>query len=243
MNTNIKNRGTALITGGAKRIGRCIVLKLVELGYTVAIHYNRSSKEAQQLNKTILLQGGRSEIFSCDLLNEKNVKKLISKVIQKFPDLNLLINNASIFDRDSLVNCSVKNFKNHFAIHVQTPFWLSQNFAKICKKGHIINILDTNIVKNETQHFSYLLSKKTLAHLTEMSAVELAPIIRVNAFAPGFILPPVKIQNSNLQRFNKNIPLAKQGNTANITDSLEFLIKNDYLTGQILFNDGGAHLL
>lgn len=119
---------------------------------------------------------------------------------------------------------------------------MTQEFAKVCKKGHVINMIDTNIVKNKTQHLTYLLSKKALLELTKLSAIELAPRIRVNGIAPGLILAPTGKGEGHLLARAKNVPLKKQGSPENIVQSVQFLIENTYLTGQIIFNDGGEHL-
>ena len=125
----------------------------------------------------------------------------------------------------------------------KAPFILSSEFYRICKKGQIINFLDTNIVKNKTSHVAYLLTKKNLADLTKLAAIEFAPDIRVNGIAPGLILPPKKETTEYLDRMAKNIPLKRRGGESYITRSIKFLLENDFLTGQFLFNDGGEHLV
>ena len=129
------------------------------------------------------------------------------------------------------------------AVHVKAPYILTQEFARLCKAGSIINILDTHITENRTAHFDYLLSKKTLAAFTQQAAVSLAPKIRVNAIAPGLILPPVAEKADYLNRLAKKIPLKRKGNIENITHAVQFLAKNNYITGQVLFIDGGEHLI
>ncbi len=238
-----KTLGTALITGGSKRIGQAICLKLSQLGFSIALHYQHSKVDAKKTAQLIKDQDGQCKIFSANLLNEKQVSSLIYKVNQTFPNLNLLINNASIFEKSNLKTATVDSFNKHFAIHLKAPFILTQSFAKICKKGQIINILDTNIVRNGSENFTYLLSKKALADFTKMAALELAPDIRVNAIAPGFILPPTDQTKINLKQRIAKIPLRQQGNIEQIAQTIEFLIKNFYLTGQIIFNDGGEHLI
>ncbi len=225
-------KGTALVTGGAKRIGEGLAFKLAEMGFKIALHCNSSLTAAQDVAKRIQEKKGVCEIFPCDLNDEYAVQTLISTVRKQFPGLNLLMNNASVFEKSDIKTYDLENLKRNFTINLFTPYILTAEFARHCKKGHIINILDTHITKNRTAHFDYLLSKKTLAELTNMSAVALAPDIRVNAIAPGLILPPA----------GKNVPLMRKGNVEDITRAMEFLIKNNYLTGQIIFCDGGEHL-
>jgi len=235
-------KGTALITGSARRVGRAISLHLSSLGYRIALHYNSSKREAQSVADLLKNNGGACEIFDCDLSNEKATTQLIKRVYTRFSDLNILINNASIFEPSDFIHEPLIAFNKHMATNLKAPYILTYEFAKHVKTGNIINILDTSIVKNRTRYFAYLLSKKSLAELTMMSAIELAPKIRVNAVAPGFILPPAK-GKLDLKNKLKNIPLQTQGNVEQISQSIEFLINNPYLTGQIIFNDGGEHLL
>ena len=234
--------GTALVTGASKRIGQAIALMLASAGYKVALHYHYSQKEAQITAGEIKKLGAESELFDCDLANEPGVSKLLSRVYEKFPDLNLLVNSASIFEKSKFDLKDLKLFNDHFAINLKAPFILSCEFYRLCKMGHIINLLDTNIVKNKTSHVAYLLTKKSLADLTKLAAIEFAPHIRVNGIAPGLILPPRGETPQYLDRMAHNIPLRRKGDVSYIAQSVKFLLENDYLTGQFLFNDGGEHL-
>lgn len=236
-------RQCALITGGSKRIGKAISIKLAEMGFDLAIHYNRSRKEARELAQELKNNGTHADIFPCNLNDIAKTKNLIRDVTKSFPRLSVLINNASIFETDDLKKVTPSQFERNFNLHIRAPFLLTQSFASLCKKGQIINILDTNVGQQSTKHFTYLLSKKTLLHLTEMSAAALAPLIRVNGIAPGFILPPEKKSAGHLNRRVKNIPLKRKGSLQNITQTIQFLIENDYLTGQVIYADGGEHLL
>lgn len=235
-------KGTALVTGGAKRIGQGICFKLAELGYKIILHYNESKKEAEKTARVIIQSGGNCRLFRCNLENESKVSKLIKTIYREDTDFNLLINNASIFEKSNFLNETNASFNRHFNINFKTPFILTRDFAKIVKKGHIINILDTSIVQNKTSHVAYLLSKKSLYELTKLSAYQLAPHIRVNGIAPGLILPPKDAEKKYLDRLAHKIPLKEKGNPEQIEQSVEFLIRNTYLTGQIIFNDGGEHL-
>lgn len=243
MTAQQKTRGTALITGGSRRIGRAICLHLYGIGFRIALHYNKSKKEALSLKKQIEEDGGNCQLFNCDLNKEKATQKLISQVVKKCPDLNLLINNASIFKPSNLKSASLDSYNTHMNIHLKAAFILTKEFAIQCKKGHIINMLDRNITKNKTDHFTYLLSKKGILNLTELSAVELAPHIRVNAISPGAILPPEKKTPSYMDKLKPKIPLKITGSTESVTRAIEYLIKNPFITGENLFVDGGEHLL
>lgn len=241
----------ALITGSAKRIGREIAISLAKKGFDIAIHYNNSKKEAQELADQIKKEFKiKAEIFSCDLQKSENAAGLMEQVLEKFSHLNLLINNASIFHESKFLTAPKSEFVDNLNIHFISPLILSRAFAmhvaanKI-KDAQIINMLDKNIVRFDTSYFYYLLSKKNLAELTKMLALELAPQIRVNAIAPGFILNSVNEKKpcaEDVQRIVKKIPLQHKGDAKNICQTVEFLLQNDFLSGEIIFVDGAASL-
>ncbi|MFA5060189.1 MAG: SDR family oxidoreductase [Candidatus Omnitrophota bacterium] len=233
----------ALITGGAKRIGQAISLSLAQLGFDIALHYNRSRKEAENTASQIRKTGVHCEIFKADLENGRETLALIAKVSRRFPKLSLLVNSASIFKKSKLTTDNLKLFNMHFSINFKAPYILSCDFAKICKSGQIINILDTHITTSKTTYPAYLLSKKLLGEFTSLAALQFAPKIRVNAIAPGLILAPAAKDETYLKRLAQNIPLKKRGNPTNITHAIQFLLENGYVSGQTIFIDGGEHLL
>lgn len=237
-----QTRDAVLITGGAKRVGAEIALYLARRGFSIALHYNHSAKDAEGVRRMIEQAGGTCAVFKADLRKESETLKLIPGVLKTFPDLRAVINSASIFTRSSLKEPDLDDLEQNFAIHVKSPYILMSQFAKCVKDGVIINILDTNITKTKISHFNYLLSKKTLASLTGMAAVELAPNIRVNAIAPGLILPPSGKTRAHLDRLARGIPLKRKGSPANISQAVHYLLENDFVTGQTLFVDGGEHL-
>ncbi len=242
MHKNQKNTATVLITGGAKRLGSEIALYLAQQGFSIALHYNHSKGEAESLAQEIRKFSVSCETFAADLTKEKDILSLIPKIQKKMNNLQVVINSASMFDQTTFLNSTSTNLKKNFAIHLEAPLTLTRQFAKLCKAGVIINILDTHISENKTSHFDYLLSKKSLANFTEMAAVQLAPQIRVNAIAPGLILAPLHKPAGYLQRLAQNIPLKRKGSPNDVAKAIHFLIKNDYITGQTIYVDGGEHL-
>ncbi len=236
-------KNAALVTGGAVRIGKTIALHLASLGYDIALHYNTSPEDAKRTASEIITQGVSCKIFRCDFSKEDQVKNLVKSVKKEFPHFNLLINSASIFKKSVLKNLDYALLDQHLTVNLKTPYILSCEFARLCAHGQIINILDTNITKNKTAYTEYLLSKKALGELTKLSAVQFAPGIRVNAVCPGLILAPTSKDNDYLNRLAKNIPLKKRGNPLNVAHAIQFLTENDYITGQMIFVDGGEHLL
>lgn len=243
----IKNAGVVLITGGAKRIGRAMALHLAEQGYDIAIHYKFSKKEAVDLKTEIRKKLGMAEIFYADLADPKQTRELSLQVkdyAENRGGWKLLINNASVFKRSKFLTEDGSEMLENFNLHLVSPLILSQGFAEVASgegDHQIINMIDKKITDYQTSYFYYVLSKKFLAELTKMTSLALAPKVRVNAIAPGFIL------NNNDSEFDgagliKKIPLQSQGKMENITQALDFLIKNKFVTGQIIFVDGGASL-
>lgn len=233
---------TALVTGGVKRIGLEIVKALAKKGYDIALHYNSSKEKAKEVKNEIELIGVKCKLFQCDLSIEKKVSGLISQVKKEFPDLNLLINNASIFIRSKTVETKNNVLNKIFNINFKAPFILSRDFAQKVTNGDIINILDTKITKNDFLYSAYTLSKKSLADFTLMSAVEFAPNIRVNGIAPGLILPPSGKNENYLNNMAKKIPLKKKGEISDVINAMEFILNNQYITGQIIYVSGGQQL-
>lgn len=172
---SIESKKAALITGAARRIGRHIAITLASVGYDVVIHYNNSHDDAVSLKGLIENDyGTRAELFSQDLVKDGEYSKLIEFSLEKFPHLNMLVNNASVFLPDNLFNSTPELFDYHYRIHVKAPFFLMQNFVNMLVSSReltIINVIDAFIEKKTTSgYFSYLLSKKSLDVLTEMVA-------------------------------------------------------------------------
>lgn len=224
----------ALITGGARRIGRAMALHLAQKGWDVAITYNQSKADASKLSGILGIQ--------CDLRHPSQMTGLIEKVVDKLGGLDLLINSASVFEASGMLDGDNQAFQNNLDIHVSSPLELIRAFAKRRQGGHVVNILDTKVEKDSSKHFDYLLSKKTLGSLTQMAAMALAPDFRVNAIAPGAVLPPITAEDGYFERLSKNIPLKKTGSPDDICRALDYLCEADFVTGQILYVDGGEHL-
>jgi pteridine reductase len=234
---------SALITGGTRRIGKAIALSLAEKGYHIALHCHASNKEAETTAKEIKEHGVRCRVFPADLDQNDDMLSLIPNVLQDFPDLNLLINNASIFIRRHLIDTDIELFDRTWNINVKAPIFLSRDFADYRGEGHIINMLDTKISKQLISYFVYSLSKKTLAEFTKMAAKELGPKIRVNGICPGLILPSKDTSKEAFEKMGAKIPLQSTGDSSRIVSAVHFLIENTYITGETLFIDGGEHLM
>lgn len=232
----------ALVTGGVRRIGRAIALELASLGYDLAIHYHSSSASAEKLRVQIQSHGRTCKIYQANLERDRDILNLLGRVKADFQDLEVLVNNASIFEPATIKNTEMELFDRHLAVNLKAPFFLIRDFARFVGTGNIINIIDTRTSKNDYTYAAYTLAKKSLADLTSMAALELAPDIRVNGIAPGFILAPEGASQDYLDKLKQKLPMCQQGNVKQICQAMIYLLENDFVTGQLLFVDGGQHL-
>ncbi len=235
-------KGAALVTGGARRIGAAIARALAQNGYDVALHYLTSAESAERTAGEIEEMGRRCRLFRCDLNHHEEATALIPSVREHFSHLNVLVNNASIFEPGALADTGRDLFERHFNINFKAPFFLTQAFAEGCAQGQIINILDTRVSRSDQHHAAYTLSKKALLELTRMAARELGPAIRVNGVSPGMILPPPGEVVDELERRSAALPLKRIGNMANLVAAVLFLLDNPFVTGECIYVDGGEHL-
>lgn len=235
---------TALITGAAKRVGKALSVHLASQGWNIAIHYNSSDKDANLLcdELTASYSNQKFNVFKADLNLAEEVELLISEVIQTMGQIDLLINNASVFEPAKLGQTSTQLLDQQMNVNFRAPFILCRNFAQTSSSGVIVNFVDTRIVNNKSNFAAYSLSKKALWEMTKMAALEFGPDIRVNAIAPGLTLPPEEKGDDYLWKLAANIAMKRPGGLDPILKSLDYILNNDYLTGQILFCDGGENL-
>lgn len=236
---------TALITGAAKRIGMHVANHLAEKGFNIAIHYNISKIPALKLQTELQEKypEGKFKIFGCDLSNELHLENLMDKVMLHFDKIDVLVNNASVFDKGIIKETNLELYNKQLNVNLRAPFILSRDFVLNNNRGNIINFLDTRITRNENSHSAYNISKVGLAHLTKMAAIELAPDIRVNGIAPGATLSPEGKGNEYLNKIAENTPMKVPGGIVPILQSVDYILNNKNLTGQILYCDGGEQLL
>ena len=237
------NGKVALVTGGAVRIGRAICEALAREGCDVVIHCRRSTREAGRLAKHLRRQGVRALVASADLRLESAGRALIRKAVQWGGRLDILVNNAAVFHKDSLRTLTGGKVQEEFAVNLFAPLWLTRAFADVVRRGAVINLLDRRITGLDTACLPYLLAKKALAEATRIMALALAPAVRVNGVAPGAVLPPSGKGREYLQDKAGPVPLRRQVAPCDVAEAVIFLLKNDALTGQILFVDGGQHLI
>ena len=233
-----------IITGGATRIGAAIAKSLAGYEVDITVHYNKSKNLANRLKKELENLGSKVFLIKADLNNSYNAQRLIRDAFKKMKGLDCLINNASVFENDNLLNFNDKGFSKHINVNLKAPAILTQNFKKYVKnnQGNIINIIDQRIEKLTPYFLSYTLSKSALGTLTLTSAMKLAPNIRVNAISPGPTLKNKRQSESHFKKQWKSILLKKKVNLENICETVKFLIKNDNMTGEIINVDSGQRL-
>ncbi len=240
-----RRKGLALVTGAAHRIGKAIAEHLAARGWDLALHYNRSTEQAAGLAASLLERhpGLRTGLYPCDLADGEEVLQLIPRIAETLGPPSLLVNNASVFLPGTLAATTPALLRMHMAVNLEAPLLLTRSFAQVCRRGQIINVADTRIVNNKSGFAAYSLSKKGLWELTRMAAAELGPSIRVNALAPGLTLPPEGKDESYLQELARSIPMKKPVGLVPLLQSIDFMLNNEFLTGQLIFCDGGENLV
>ncbi|MFL2802808.1 MAG: SDR family oxidoreductase [Paracoccaceae bacterium] len=246
---------SALITGGAKRIGKAIAICLAERGYDIVIHYSQSKKEAEELVIKLKSLGVEAFCVKANLLKDFEISTLVDKskkIIGK--PLDLLINNASIFENDSLTSLTLESWDRHLFTNLKAPVFLSKEFSiqvpdnstdennEILASSNIINIIDQKVLNLNPRFFSYTLAKSSLLNFTKLSAQELGPKIRVNAIGPGPTLKASHQSEEQFQNQRKSTLLKRGSDVKEICRTILYILSSPGLTGQLITLDGGEHL-
>jgi NAD(P)-dependent dehydrogenase (short-subunit alcohol dehydrogenase family) len=233
------------VTGAAHRIGRAIALGFARDGWVVAVHYLSSDVPAHALVAEIERGGGRAVAIRADLGLEIEVSDLVGRAAERVGPLACLVNNASVFERDGVLDATRQSWDAHIETNLRAPFVLTQAFARQLPggiEGNVVNILDQR-VKNLTPHFtSYTVSKAGLWALTQSLALALAPRIRVNGIGPGPVLPSKRQTAEQFAAQYRGTPLRRPTTPEEIYAAVRYLIHAPSVTGQILALDGGQHL-
>ncbi|MFH1336948.1 MAG: SDR family oxidoreductase [Candidatus Zixiibacteriota bacterium] len=209
----------------------------------MAIHYCNSKKDAQKLRAELIDIGVNSWVIGADFEKAKECETLIARTLKFTGSLDILVNNASVFLPDTLQRMDYQALTRHIRINAWAPFVLSRQFAKVTRKGKIINLLDSRINSYDRLHVAYILSKQMLSTLTKYTALEFAPNIMVNGIAPALILPPKGKNQRYLDRMADTVPQKRHGDPNDVADAVIYLLKSDFLTGQIINVDGGLNLM
>lgn len=232
----------ALVTGCAKRIGNAIAMGLAKEGANIIIHYDKSENEAKKLHDEIVKLGLKSWLVKADLNDSGRCEELVENSCRIAGKLDVLVNNASVFSVSDVGSVRIEDIEADMLINSWAPFLLARHFSEKTDFGKIINILDTRVAGYDFNHFAYYLSKRMLEILTKSMALKLAPGITVNGIAPGLILPPEGKDYTYLEQKKDTVPLKKYGSPSDVVETVLFLLRSDFVTGQIVFVDGGKHL-
>ena len=235
--------GAALVTGGARRIGRAICLELARAGFDVAIHHRSSDADAADLAREIEGLGRRAVALSADLRDVVETHELIGRAAGALGPLSVLVNNASVFADDRLDTITGDSWSEHLDTNLRAPVLLAQTFARQAPEGAaIVNILDQRVLKPDPRFFSYGLSKAALWHATRTMAQALAPRIRVNGVGPGPTLPSVHQTAGEFAAEAAAVPLQRAGSPEAVAAAVRWLVDAELVTGQMIAVDGGQHL-
>jgi NAD(P)-dependent dehydrogenase (short-subunit alcohol dehydrogenase family) len=235
----------ALVTGGARRIGRRIVERLAAEGYAVAIHCNGSRDAGEALAADLRRAGARAAVVQGDLARADDVARLIPEAAAALGPLTLLVNNASEFEPDEVGTLTPERFDRHMAVNLRAPAFLTQDFAAQAPEGAdnlVVNIIDQRVWKPTPLFFSYMLSKSALLTATKTMAQALAPRVRVNAIGPGPTLSSPRQGEEDFRRQYEAVPLRRSSNPDEVADAILFFAGARSVTGQMLALDGGQHL-
>jgi NAD(P)-dependent dehydrogenase (short-subunit alcohol dehydrogenase family) len=240
-----QTRGAALVTGGGKRIGRAISLKLAREGFALALHSSvRSRAEAEATRREIESGGGRACVVVGDLASS-DVERLLADAQAQLGEVTALVNNASVFERDGAAPFDAAIFDRHMTINVRAPLALASAFRAALKHGAggaIVNVLDQRVARLNPHYFSYTLSKAALCTATQTLAQSFAPGIRVNAVAPGPVLPNLNDGSAAFEGEAAAVPLGAAAAPEDIADAVAYLINARSVTGQTIYVDGGQRL-
>ena len=243
---NLQNK-VAIVTGGGVRVGRAIALRLAEAGCNLLLHYNRSAMSAIETQKEAEAFGVEVTLFSADLSQPDTPAQVVEAAYQQFGRVDILINSAAVYpSNDTFATTDAALFDWLMAINLRAPFLLSQAFANAMpddQQGKIINITDARVSRMQPDHFVYRFTKLSLSAMTKMMPQVVCPNITVNGIALGAILPPPEADDGYFERVvQPRIPINRTGNPQVVTDTVLFLLQQDFVNGDIITLDGGEFL-
>ena len=241
----------AVVTGGAHRLGRAFALTLAYEGYAVLVHYHRSSQLAAKTVAEIKTFGVPAFSMQADLTQTEHVKalftlvdSLLSQPESQLLSLAVLINSAAVMPRGNAGTLPVDEWDTALDLNLRAPFLCAQQASLRMKRGGlIVNVSDIGAEKAWSGFPSYTVSKAALESLTKVLARSFAPSVRVNAIAPGLVLQSENVTDDEWNRLVERLPLKRPATTEEVASALEFLLKNEYVTGQTIVVDGGYSLL
>jgi len=236
---------TALVTGAGRRVGRAIALGLADAGADVFVHFNTSAGPALAVKAEAEERGVRAAAGSVDLSDPADVSRLVDLAAEELGEVSILVNSASGFAADTIHDVTTEGWQRSHDLTLTAPVFLTQAFAAALgaeSEGAVVNITDVRTMYPYLKHFSYVVAKGGVDAFTRAAALALAPRIRVNAVALGVILPPEGKDDGYVEALAAELPLQRVGGTEPVVDAVLSLVRNDFITGEIVRIDGGGHL-
>ena len=235
--------GTALVTGAALRLGAAISRRLAAGGADLVLHCRSSREAAEGVADEIRAKGRRAWVVAADLDDPAQAEALLPRAVEAAGGpVTVLVNNASIFLRDRVTGFTLADLERNLRVNAWAPLVLSRALAAQGVPGAVVNLLDCRIHDYDEEHAAYHLSKRMLFSLTRMTALEFAPRVRVNAVAPGLILPPPGEDETFLVRMAHTNPLHAHGSPEGVAAAVDYLVRAPFVTGQVIHVDGGRHM-
>jgi pteridine reductase len=244
-NTKQENPPFVIITGASKRLGKAIALFLAKHGYGIGLHYNSSIQTAQETAEEMRALGVPVMLLKADLRKPEEITKLFEQFEESGYRLHALVNSAAEMQRGDLLTTTVDEWDSVMQLNLRAPWLCAQSAARLMKTsgGAIVNITDVGAKKNWKNFGAYTISKSALETLTRLLALTLAPMVRVNAVAPGLVLPSKDLSEEEWNRLVQRTPLRKSISPEAIAATVLFLIENEAVTGQVWNVDGGYQLI
>lgn len=235
----------ALVTGGARRLGRAFAEALAGKGMRLAIHYGASAAEAEAVAAMLRAAGHEVETFGADLRDAEAAKALPARVVERFGQLDVLLNSAAVMERIPVADTTVQEWDDILALNLRAPFFLAQQAAPhlAAARGKIVNIADLGGLEPWRHYPAHSVSKAGVVMLTKVLAAALAPEITVNAIAPGTVLVPDDYDEAHRAFLSETTPLQRLGSPDDAVQALLYLLEHgDFVTGETLVVDGGRLL-
>lgn len=234
----------ALVTGGAVRVGRALSLGLAEAGYDLVVTYLSSASEAEKVAERIRRVGRRCELVAADLSDADAAERVVGAVEGAYGRLDLLVSSAASFDAAPLLDVDAERWDAVMSLNVRAPHLLVRAAAPLLRtaRGSVVNIADLSAFQPWVEHPHHAVSKAALVHLTKVQARTLAPDVRVNAVAPGAVLPPEDLSEEARRSLAAAAPLRRLGSPQDVVQAVLYLARAEFVTGEVLVVDGGRML-
>jgi NAD(P)-dependent dehydrogenase (short-subunit alcohol dehydrogenase family) len=235
----------ALVTGGARRVGRTITLALARAGADIIVNYNESAEEADAVVEELAAMGRRGAAVQADVSTEQGRSDLIEAARTEFGRLDVLINSAALFERKAFAEITLEDWRRVIGVNLEGPFFLAQVAAPLLGQndGCIINICDLSAVQAWPSYAHHAVSKAGLLHFTSVAARALAPAVRVNAIIPGTVLPPDDFDGQDNAGGPDRRAVRREGRPDDVADAVLYLVRAEFVTGETIVVDGGRMLL